>query len=92
MLLIAFLSVVTADKLRFEADVGNPTVASVIYDEQAKTYSIRPTLDIDALAYATYSDTLNITGWGVLDITGSDQKGHFSAGLGMTFDSPTFDF
>ena len=78
MLLTAFLSVVTASKLRFEHDVGNPAVASVIYDEQAKTYSIRPALDTDAIAFAQYSDTLNLTGWGVLDITGSDQKGHFS--------------
>ena len=80
ILLPLLCSIAVGTKLRFkEPEIENPQVVSVIYDEKTKTYQFKPAYDTDAIAYATYSDTLNLTGWGVLDITGNDQKGHYSA-------------
>lgn len=79
MILVFILSSVLGEKLYWKKDVGNPQVASVIYDESSKKYSIKPTYDTSAIAFATYSDTLESIGWGVLEITGSDQNGTYSA-------------
>ena len=79
MILVFILSSVLGEKLYWKKQVGNPEVASVIYDESSKKYSIKPAYDTSAIAFATYSDTLETIGWGVLEITGSDQNGTYSS-------------
>jgi len=69
------LNLITAEKLKFTKGAQCGNCASVILDGSGKWEIKKGVLDQTAIAYGTFDDTLNSTGWGVLDIVGQEISG-----------------
>jgi len=70
------------EKLKFESDYQKTQTskecdncASVVQDANGKFIVKTGVLDTTAIAYGTFDDTLNSTGWGVLDVVGQENAG-----------------
>jgi hypothetical protein len=64
-----------SNKLRFSKPQICTNCASVVQNADGKYIVQKGILDDKALAFGTFDDTLNSTGWGVLDLVGQDIEG-----------------